>query len=222
MNVDVEQDFGVIAHKPDRDDEETEDAVCHRLTDEVAYIRANPRLRRSAGALIGETIPREPTTFGDAARSAGDFICVWIARFNDSRGQAVRGEDDLFIGVWCRRAQSLSERIEQQRMIEERMDRLDAHARWKGSCGSVEVLRYAERGELRGKRNPDDARHALRGKIVDRLFQERLPVAHADRDRYVRAKAARQRGALSKRQVGQRRPTANRLVVVTHFSDKLR
>ena len=60
LHVDVEQDFRVVADEPDRDDEETpRRRRAARCADEVAQVRTDPRLRRSARALIGETIPRD-------------------------------------------------------------------------------------------------------------------------------------------------------------------
>ena len=55
---------------------------------------------------------------------------------------------------------------------------------------------------------------AGRGQLGERVLDERLPVAHADRDRDVRAEPRAQRRRLRQRDVGQRRAAADRLVVV--------
>ena len=47
------------------------------------------------------------------------------------------------------------------------------------------------------------------GELGERVLDERLPVAHADRDRDVGPKPLAQRGRLGLRDVGERRPPAD-------------
>ena len=92
----------------------------------------------------------------------------------------------------CAVAHALGERVEQQRVRREtsapRSNRMPA-----GSAArrGVDVLLHAERRELRRQRDADDAVDACRRELGERVLDERLPVAHADGDRHVAARAAR-------------------------------
>ena len=52
LDVDVEEDFGVIADEADRDDQEPPRAARGALADQLAQVGADPRLRRPPGALV--------------------------------------------------------------------------------------------------------------------------------------------------------------------------
>ena len=54
----------------------------------------------------------------------------------------------------------------------------------------------------------------------ERVFDERAPVTHADGNRHVRPKTRPKIIGLCMRDVGERRASADRFVVVTHFGDE--
>ena len=62
---------------------------------------------------------------------------------------------------------------------------------------------------------------AAAGELLERVLDERLPVAHADGDRHAGAEPRAQRLGLREREVGQRRAPADRVVVVPHLLDEL-
>src|ERR1700674_4398362 len=56
LDVDVEQDLGVIADKPDGHDHEVSRAALGARRDEIAQVGANPGLRRASGALVRDLV----------------------------------------------------------------------------------------------------------------------------------------------------------------------
>src|ERR1700686_1324887 len=53
LNVDVEQNFGMVAYEADRSGEKPSTTGRRALSNHVAHVGANPRLRRPASALVG-------------------------------------------------------------------------------------------------------------------------------------------------------------------------
>ena len=75
-----------------------------------------------------------------------------------------------------------------------------------------------KRRELWRERNTDHPRRAREGELLQRVADERLPVAHADRHRDVWSELNTERGRLRKREIGKGGAPANRFVVVAHFA----
>ena len=69
----------------------------------------------------------------------------------------------------------------------------------------------AQRRELRRHGNADDARDTGAAEFVERVLDERLPVAHPDGHRHVGSEPRPQRRSLRVRDVGERRAPADRL-----------
>jgi hypothetical protein len=67
LDVDVEQDLGVIADEPHRHDQQPPDAAGRQVPDEHANIGTDPRLGRAARALIGNLELFDAGAFGDVA-----------------------------------------------------------------------------------------------------------------------------------------------------------
>ena len=132
----------------------------------------------------------------------------------------MRGEHDELVGFGRRRAHSLGERVEQQRMCVKRLDGFECHSGRKGSSRGVDVLLHAERRKLRRERNANHPRHAGPSEPGERVVDQRRPVAHADRNRNLATETRLQRIGLRLREVGQRRPASDRLVVVPHLGDE--
>src|SRR5262245_62219147 len=71
LHVDVVQDLGMVADEPDRRDEKLAHATSRLFVDGLFNGRSDPRLRRPAGALIGDHVSFDPRARGDAARGRG-------------------------------------------------------------------------------------------------------------------------------------------------------
>ena len=163
-----------------------------------------------------------PARSRDAARRRGDFVGVAIAGLDDAHRQRVRGEDHQLVRLRLRRAHALGERLDQQRMSVERLDRLELRRRpaappSRRRCTSATLS--VENCGASGM--PITRVDAGRGELGERVLDERLPVAHADGDRHVRAEPRAQRRGLRLRDVGERRASADRAVVLAHLVHEL-
>ena len=144
LDVDVEQDLGVVADEPDGDDEEGAGALRGAAGDELAQVRADPGLRRSSRALIRDVVLRDAGLFGHAACGGGDFAGVDVAAVDDTLRQAVRREDDRLVGARLGLAHALGEGLQQQRMRVEAAHGVERHARRQRRLGRIHVLLHAE------------------------------------------------------------------------------
>ena len=103
-----------------------------------------------------------------------------------------------------------------------RLDRVELHAGRQRRRRRVDVLLHAERRELRRHRDADDARDAAAGELGERVLDERRQLRMPTATGTSGAEPRAQRLRLRERDVGQRRASADRLVVVPHLVRRAR
>ena len=222
LDVDVEQDFGVIAHESDGHDQERTLPFGGSRSNELTEVWTDPRLGRPAGALVGDLVLRDARQRGHALGGRGNLVRVHVAALDHARRKAVGREDHRFFRTRSGVADAFGERLQQQRMRVKRPDRLEDDAGGQRGGRRVHVLLHAQCRELRRKRKTDDAIDVPRRELIHRLLDVRMPVPHPDDDGDFRAEPFGERVGLRQRDVGQGRAAADGVVVVRHLLDEFR
>ena len=164
---------------------------------------------------------RYARALGDAARSGRDLVCIPIARVDRTNGQAVRRENDGLVCSGAGLADAFRECLKQQGMGAKALNRGQLDPCRQCGCRGVVVLLDAQGRKLRRERDADDVVHARCRQIGQGVGNERAPIAHADSDRPFCPERAAQRVGLRQGDLGERRATADRFVIVTHLGDEL-
>ena len=165
----------------------TADALRRPLADEVAHIRTDPRFGRAAGTLIGDAgSSRRPHARRRRAAVAATSVGVRVAVSITRAGRLCAVNTTSSSGGRLRLANALGERVEQQRMcvkgIEPRRGscRQAAPARpHRSTLTTLSVENCGASGMPMMRVTP------LAAEPGDGILDERLPVAHADRDRNI-------------------------------------
>jgi hypothetical protein len=85
----------MVAHEPDRDDEEVLMAICGQLGQHRAGLGTEPRLIRRTGALVGEAPLAKTRKLRRRRRARSQLVGVRVACGEDPLRKAMGGEDDL-------------------------------------------------------------------------------------------------------------------------------
>ena len=142
-------------------------------------------------------------------------VRVRIASLNDADRQACAVKTTSSSG--CRRRGAHARRRTRQSASDARETIAPARTRTPAGSAAVAASMYfctlsVENCGAIGM--PIDARHAGGGELGERVLDERPPVAHPDRDGHAGPRRARSASACAQRDVGQRRASADRRVVV--------
>jgi hypothetical protein len=149
------------------------------------------------------------------------LIRVPIARLDRFHGKGVRGEHDELVLFRSGGADTLGKGVDEQRVRMKRFHGIEAHTGRHRRGSRIDVLLHAQCRELRRHRDAEDALNAGARQLANRVLDERMPVAHPDRDGHVGPEACAQGVCLRTRQIGERRSAADRRVVVAHLRDEL-
>jgi hypothetical protein len=156
--------------------EHAPDATRLQVVELVEDVGAEPGLSGGALALEGERPAIQAGTLGHHLRGLEELIPVGVALVEDSRGKAVRGEDDMSVGP----SHSVGEHRDVGLVRMPALDEAQLGAAGETFLEPLVVAIYREPRVVGREHDPDDGVGAATHRPIGRFRDPRAPVLHPD------------------------------------------